>query len=361
MKSLRLWILTILLCVFSGGCQPTVETSYAAVQRPSLNGIGVFVDLLRNEGKRVDIYPAISDKILSYDSVIVFHDEFGAFPAQSIETLTSRDSEFYPLLIALRDGEWTADYWQDVSQQLKSTQPANSELADLAYQSARLKWLSNTSSNVPETFNQLYKVDLPPTPPGRITSITARNASGELEALTVDIPQGRTTVPLHQYAERRWVYGDSALLFQYHWKGGDRVLFLGNSAPLLNAGLKHPGNRRLTELLLQEFEDVDSIAICASSAYLDGEADLSLWRFAKVFPHPWILGQGLLAIVLFCWGRWPVFGRPASDSTRVTQQFGKHVAAVGALLATTKRLRFAVQRIQEWQRIQQEQRKGPRG
>jgi hypothetical protein len=66
--------------------------------------------------------------------------------------------------------------------------------------------------------------------------------------------------------------------------------------------------------------------------------DNSLWTLFQAWPLGAILLQLAAVGVIFCFARWPIFGRPKQPPPESTADFAKHVAAVGQLLARTKEL-----------------------
>lgn len=359
------------LCLTGCGGEATLDTSYGSVRRPSLNGIGVFVDMLKATGHRVDILPAITPHIHRYSRVIIFHDKFGPVSKETEEFLTAATTSEQVIIIALRDCDWAIDYWERIAGQIEKKDPARAAAARKASGLARIRLLASTSAPVPTVADGLYGLETVPRQgidrarTVKLRSWTDGDEDEEVTEIGVDFPLQRrlriatsNKIPEAEFVV--WSAGDDPLLLSYQPVGGSHLMILGTTAPLLNAGLVDPGNRRLTEQFIERLYADGPIAVVTSSLLLSDEEDISLWRFAKIFPHPWILGQSLVALGLFCWWRWPIFGRPHTDQHQETKRFGHHVAAVGELLARTGDIRFALQRIQEWQRVQ-EHRKGRRG
>jgi hypothetical protein len=64
--------------------------------------------------------------------------------------------------------------------------------------------------------------------------------------------------------------------------------------------------------------------------------DSSLWRALGAWPLNVILLHFAVLGVIFCFARWPIFGRPQMPPSYPLLDFGKHVEAVGRLLARTR-------------------------
>ena len=50
--------------------------------------------------------------------------------------------------------------------------------------------------------------------------------------------------------------------------------------------------------------------------------------------------------VIFCFSRWPIFGRPVEESTTYEADFGRHVIAMGELLERTGDVHYALDRVE---------------
>ena len=58
----------------------------------------------------------------------------------------------------------------------------------------------------------------------------------------------------------------------------------------------------------------------------------------------------MLALLMFCWWKLPIFGRPRVNVDTEDQRFGRHVEALGKLLQRTGDSTFARLAIRDWQR-----------
>jgi len=77
-------------------------------------------------------------------------------------------------------------------------------------------------------------------------------------------------------------------------------------------------------------------------------ADASpLWSLFGAWPLNAILLQLAVLGIIFCFARWPIFGRPQQPVAESLSDFGKHVAAVGELLRRTKDRNYARARLAE--------------
>jgi hypothetical protein len=69
-------------------------------------------------------------------------------------------------------------------------------------------------------------------------------------------------------------------------------------------------------------------------------------------PVPWIVGHLVAALLLYCWAKFPVFGRPRGERRGDERRFGRHVEALGDLINHPNNREFALQRIEHWRQGQ---------
>jgi hypothetical protein len=74
-------------------------------------------------------------------------------------------------------------------------------------------------------------------------------------------------------------------------------------------------------------------------------ADNSLWRMFGAWPLNVILLHLTVVGVIFCFARWPIFGRPRIPPTDAASDFGKHVDALGELLRRSKDRKYALDQL----------------
>jgi hypothetical protein len=72
---------------------------------------------------------------------------------------------------------------------------------------------------------------------------------------------------------------------------------------------------------------------------------LKVWPLNAILLHLTILG------IVFCLARSPIFGRPRELPPDSPADFGKHVAALGRLLARTKDRNYAHSRLAQYRQF----------
>ena len=121
-----------------------------------------------------------------------------------------------------------------------------------------------------------------------------------------------------------------------------QVILVANGSFLLNMPLVNHENRKLAGKLIEAVGEPVEVVFLESGPGgppIDPPyTDNSLWTLFQAWPLGAILLQLAAVGVIFCFARWPIFGRPKQPPPESTADFAKHVAAVGQLLARTKEL-----------------------
>ena len=68
-----------------------------------------------------------------------------------------------------------------------------------------------------------------------------------------------------------------------------------------------------------------------------------------VWPTNWILMHLAAVGILFCFARWPIFGRPREPEREAVADFGKHIDALAELLARSRDRSHALARLLHYQ------------
>jgi hypothetical protein len=84
-------------------------------------------------------------------------------------------------------------------------------------------------------------------------------------------------------------------------------------------------------------------------------ADPTGLEIFSVWPTNWILLHLAAVGVIFCFSRWPIFGRPKPPATPSPSDFGRHVDALAELLKRTRDRAYAMERILNYrQRVERD-------
>lgn len=346
-------------CVFAfvTGCDTAITTDYAAVRGPSINGVSVFVQMLRDAGHPTTATSSIPAIDARCATLVVFGDGFGAIPADATERLEAFLDAAGPqtLVLALRDDDWTVGYWRALAERTDLTETQRRQVDERLARSQEdlADDIEEAAPPDPDSFG--YTVEQVERPTATAPLPVQVKSAGIFTGDTVDArwELHRRLVP-SSGARVLWRSGRDPLLVSVP-RGADEILIVASATPLLNAGLVDAGNRHLAADLLARLPPGDRIHVVGSTDVATTEEEIggepSILRLLAVRPHPWIAAQALAALALFCWWRAPIVGRPRRDTATIAQDFGHHVAALGSLLARARGEVFAERRLEEWRRI----------
>jgi hypothetical protein len=121
---------------------------------------------------------------------------------------------------------------------------------------------------------------------------------------------------------------------------GSQIILVENGSFLLNLALINHEHRMLAGELVAAAGESGSVVFLESGPGgppIDPPpTDSSLWTLFEGWPLGAILLQLGIAGIIFCFARWPIFGRPKQPISSATTDFSYHVAAVGELLAKSR-------------------------
>ena len=144
--------------------------------------------------------------------------------------------------------------------------------------------------------------------------------------------------------------GDDVLVAEQWLDFGERgrIITVANGSFLLNLPLVNHEHRKLAAELIAAAGEPGRVVFLASDQGgppIDPESSDSLWAMFRAWPLGPILLHFAALGIIFCFARWPIFGRPKNVSSEQTSDFGKHVGALGELLRRTKDRDYALARL----------------
>jgi len=130
-------------------------------------------------------------------------------------------------------------------------------------------------------------------------------------------------------------------------------IVVANGSFLLNIPLVNHEHRKLASKLIDAVgEPGQTVVFLESDAggppIREKDPTVSLPSGLEIFnvwPTNWILLHLAVAGILFCFSRWPIFGRASEPQPRPPSDFARHVEALGELLERTGDADFAAARI----------------
>ena len=125
---------------------------------------------------------------------------------------------------------------------------------------------------------------------------------------------------------------------------GSELIVVVNGSFLLNLPLVNHEHRKLAgKLIAQVGSPGGAVAMLESTDRPEGDED------AGDRPENWIFVHLAIVGVLFCFSRWPIFGRPRELPPGGRSDFGKHIQAVGELLQHSGDRAYATTRVLHYQ------------
>ncbi len=342
----------MLLLGLSLGCQEKdIRTEYGArtgYGAKSVNGTSVFGEMLADAGHQVRSWRLLSPSLEKADVIVWFPDESGP-PS--------------PEVVA-----WFDD-WLQYSYEDKTL-----IYVGRAYDAEKLYW-SRTQALAPARLKGQYSQKLVQAPRDSLTGFRAPTA-GEAEGwFTMSLPKRAKKVAKLGGAWAAGVDASQATIEHYStirpeewmttlledgaghplvsewtyeadevdWTEYDsQLIIIENGSFLLNAALVNHENRKLAGRLVAELgeegkrvvflESDASPAISDTDPSNNPPTGLELFR---IWPIGAVLAQVAALGLVFALARFPIFGVPRRLERPSLTDFGKHVAALGRLLAAT--------------------------
>ncbi len=184
---------------------------------------------------------------------------------------------------------------------------------------------------------------------------------------TADPPLPKTITPL------LWSAGDGPIEYAYGATyptkdaivtritdpafGTGQVIVVTNGSFVLNYPLVNHEHRKLAGKLIEECAPGANVAFIESKngepTVLDKEPEAAegagLFDVARVWPLNAIVIHLTILGIIYCLAKSPIFGRARELPSEASADFGKHVTALGQLMARSKDRAYAEQRIQQYQ------------
>lgn len=349
LQILRSSLMALVISVTAAGCGPVPQSKYAAANGTSINGVSVFVDLLRKTGHQVDLWRAVTPRLKQgYPTLIVFHSSFKELSKDVRREIqgTMISGGVKTLIIVVRDNDAAVDYWRQIRDR---SEPSDIKTAaGRAYDRHKQMFDLFADAEFTPNTGTWYGLKRADRSADSFTRNIDVEGSGGVVTVEARWPMNRRLEPA-EGTTTLWSTGSEPLLTLDVAPTG-KIFVLESATPLLNGGLVDSGNRRLAADLISRIPPDDRVAIATSSDWYDRSAlgSPGMLKFMIVHPNGWVFGQGILALVMFCWWKFPIFGRPRQTIDHQTARFGAHVEALARLLRKTKDTVFARQRVREW-------------
>lgn len=144
------------------------------------------------------------------------------------------------------------------------------------------------------------------------------------------------------------------------------LIVVANGSFLLNLPLVNHEHRKLASALVREIGPQQHVVFLET----DGDPEVSdedpqvsppsATKLLGIEPFNRILLHLALVGIIFCFARWPIFGRPREEPPAPLSDFGEHISSLGELLSLADNRELAWQRVQQYQQIQRPDARAPK-
>jgi hypothetical protein len=352
------------LALAAGGCARSLDTSYGGTtsswQSTSVNGVDVLAGMFAEAGHEVTSRSMlITSSMTNVQTVVWFPDDRSA-PSEEVcawfdEWLAAEPGR--TLVYVGRDYDAEPLYWRKAEPLAPKEQRHLYQAQRLIAEVRRPIRRSSAANAQSPLACEWFKID-PGVSPRQLGELAGPWGEG-LEFDETNIESRELLVPSDDLEHMR-VAGEVTTLLSaggvtLAWRltrpGWDtsQLIVVTNGSFLLNVPLVNHESRRLAGEL------VDAVGPSGRVVFLEsgpggppidpparGSALARLfgaWPLNVVLLHLAVLG------IIFCFARWPIFGRPRVPADETTSDFGLHVSAVGELLRRTRDRRWAVSKL----------------
>lgn len=326
----------------------------------SVNGTAVLADLYRSAGRRVSTGVRFSPALEKYNTIVWFPDDFAPPDAAHRTHLEDwlKSGSNRTLVYVGRDYDASVDYWQ----RMKADAPR--ELADeITRREAEARADHEAQrSLMPENEDAGWFNVNRDQPPRHIESLSGPWAEDIHAAEANIVLEGQlapvAAPPSEAKVEVLLQSGEEALVMRITRDEfrGSQIIVLANGSFTLNYALVNREHRKLAARLIEDSSSPDDRVLFVESQaggppIREKEKDsspptslelLKVWPLNAILLHVAVLGLVLLL------ARAPIFGRPRELAGDSPADFGKHIAALGKLLAATKDRNYAQARLAQY-------------
>ena len=334
----------------------------------SVSGTVVLSDMFRKAGHRVSTFTRFSPRLNDADIIVWAPDDFAPPTKEQRDFLEQWLARGGKTLVYIgRDYDAASAYWQKTKPNVK---PEDAEEYQRQY--ARAKALHEKArAEMPEKQYARWFTARRDAAPRRIRSLDGPWSDGINDSAIdvwlegrLDVPKSAdaaaTDPPLPGYFEPLLESKGDVLAFRVEddaWLDS-QIIVVANGSFVLNYPLANHEHRRLAGRLVNEIE-IPGRAVFIESGpggpeVLDKEPSSGIASpldFLKIWPLNVILIHLTVLGIIFCLARSPIFGRPRELPAAPAADFGRHVEALGELLARTNDRNYALARLTQYRQI----------
>jgi hypothetical protein len=346
------FILLLLLC---SGCETRVETNYGSRHGPgpteSVNGTAVLGDMFQRAGHKVYSWHYLSPRLKERADCIVWLPDDYKPPAANVRQWLEGWMRAKPgrtLIYVGRDFDAGPDYWKKVAPGAPVAQ-ATLIQSEISFEKGRI---SGARAALPKNEDcGWFTLD------STVKSRQLKTLKGE-PAWLDGIDPAKTEITLESRldppteANVLLASDEDVLVSSTPWQGS-RLIVVANGSFLLNEPLVNHEHRKLAGKLIDEIGPPGQKVVFLESGsggppIRDKDPTLGSPTGLEIFnlwPTNWILLHLAAVGVIFCFVRWPIFGRPRRLKRVAESDFGRHIAAEAELLKRSGDRTYATARL----------------
>lgn len=346
-------------CLLAAGCGEELTTEYGrrggAEGGDSVNGTAVLARMFEAAGHQVSGTSWLAPRTRKADIIVWAPDDFKP-PSREVRDWFEDwlDDPQHPgrtLIFIGRDYDAATAYWRTVEPGAPQEQQAEIKRR-LARDTTEFLTQRQRQLTGDET-NDWFTVS------SRRRFRQVRSLSGQPE-WTAGIDPKKLEIELNGRLQppgtaEIWLASEGDALISAERIGAGRLIVVVNGSLLLNLPLVNHEHRKLAARLIDEAGPGRVVFVESDESgphISDQDPRPPIRNGMEVFgvrPFNWIFVQlGLLGL-LFCACRFPVFGRARPLEMPPQSDFGRHVEALGTLLAKTRDRTYAVTRVVNYQ------------
>lgn len=368
-RRLGLWLAVVSSLLTGCHRSEELDVTYGrrkGVGAESVNGTSVLGEMFAQAGFTVSSWRRLSPRLDREQVLVWAPDRYAPPQAAEINFLETwlQDSPGRTLIYIGRGYDAGGDYWQEILPRLTSGERivARQRLAQQQVEMAR------RAVQAAQATCSWFTLD----PEARVVRPTQFTGPWS-EAVTADemrlsfhdkltIPQGDDESEWESsYATEELLVADGRLvagkLTRASWPDS-QLIVIANGSWLLNYPLVNTGHQQLAARLIEECGPPDRVCFLESGeawltiADTDANVPLLLQVF-RVYPLNVVTLHVVCLGILYCCRVLPIFGRPRQLPDENVADFGKHVTAVGELLARAHDVASAQEQVRQYREVVQ--------
>ena len=352
----------------------------------SVNGFAVFRQLLEDRGCDVTTTSLLTPKLDQQDVLIWLHNSYRLPQSEAFERVNEWQVDNYGQLVFIgNDYNAKPTFLEDVYEnssvadrqwaRVVSRMEMSREQEDLDY--VFMPGFNNDDRYI--RFSDQFECDLfsvVNAPTGFLGTWTLEDSEDEDQAS----PQPELpTIRVRNYLKPKGDYetlascSNNARRLPLIWRKSEsyrgETLVVSSASFLSNYGVTKPANGPLIDLVLDEIPANSKVLILQSGpndvplSSTPEDRIVKTWAWMKHGPFPIAILHVLALAVVFCFARFPVFGRAKEIEFRPRNDFGLHLEEIGRLLRGTRQQQYAESRVRHYFEVVKRSLigRGPRG